>query len=303
MKEDDKKNTGKNQVATGNILASDASSRVKKPFDPTSMYLKDIGCGTLLSKEEEHAVMVKVANNDPEAFKYMVECNLRLVVKIAKSYYSRDLPLLDVIAEGNFGLIRAVEKFDVSKGFRFSTYATWWIRQSIERAIMKQGRTVRLPAHVVRMLSAYARTEQKLASEDQTHTVQDVAKAMAVESEALAKTLPRHYEVRSLDQNYMDSNDTYADQLVDDELRDVDDLAMLNTMHADLLTAVNHLPDFEHMVVIKRFGFLGYKSNTFDELSQFLMLTREKIRHLQGRGIKQMRSEVLQKGYSKSDLT
>lgn len=286
---------------TGNILAAKTAPAVKTAFDPTSMYLKDIGCNELLSKEEEIAVMKRVAKKDRDAFNYMVECNLRLVVKIAKNYYTRDLPLLDAIAEGNLGLIRAVEKFDISKGFRFSTYATWWIRQSIERAIMNQGRTVRLPAHVVRMLSAYTRAEQKL-SVDQQPSLREVAKVLDKSPEELAKTLPRHMEVKSLDHAYQDSSSPFAEFVADEDMRDVDDMAMLMKMQSDLLMAVNRLPELEHFVVIRRFGFLDYKSNTLDELSQLLLQTREKIRQLQSKGLKLMRAQVIKQGYSREDL-
>jgi RNA polymerase nonessential primary-like sigma factor len=264
--------------------------------DATQMYLGEIGASPLLSAEEEVYFARRAQRGCDASRKRMIESNLRLVVKISRRYINRGLALLDLIEEGNLGLIRAVEKFDPERGFRFSTYATWWIRQTIERAIMNQTRTIRLPIHVVKELNVYLRASRELAqSLDHEPTAEEIAEKLDKPLKDVSKMLGLNERISSIDSplgNDFDKSllDTIADSRAfepDEKLQDND----LSHSIEDWLSVLNPK---QKEVLARRFGLLGYEPSTLEEVGNEIELTRERVRQIQVEALKKLR-EMLEK--------
>ncbi|MEW6612276.1 MAG: RNA polymerase sigma factor RpoS [Pseudomonadota bacterium] len=268
--------------------------------DSTRRYLTEIGYTPLLSAEEEVALARQVLANDAQARARMIESNLRLVVKIARRYMNRGLPLLDLIEEGNLGLIRAVEKFDPERGFRFSTYATWWIRQTIERALMNQTRTVRLPVHVVKEINVYLRAARQLSQQlDHEPRPEDVAQALNKPVADVRAMLGLNERTSSVDTPI----DSDPDRSLLDILPDEQNLNPFEALEqSDLLWHLSAwlrgLNDKQRMVVEMRFGLNGEEVATLEEIGQALGVTRERVRQIQVEALARLRQLMEAEGLS-----
>lgn len=259
--------------------------------DPTQIYLHELGYKPLFTAKEELAVAKQVKRGSKKARGKMIEANLRLVVKIARQYVNRGLAFLDLIEEGNLGLMTAVEKFDPDRGFRFSTYATWWIRQTIERAIMNQSRTVRLPIHVIKELNIYLRAGKKLEQElDQPASADEIAQMIDKPVEDIRRLLNLAPSATSLDIPVMQEGDkTLGDTLPDEKAEDPADLVEdLDTCeHVDRW--LEKLDKRHREVIIRRYGLEGHDKGTLEEVGRAVGLTRERVRQLQLDAIEQLR--------------
>ncbi len=273
-------------------------------MDATHIYLNEIGFTPLLSADEEVYYARLVQKGDKEARKKMIEANLRLVVKIARRYLNRGLSLLDLIEEGNLGLMRAVEKFDPERGFRFSTYATWWIRQTIERAIMNQTRTIRLPIHIVKELNGYLRTARKITqTSDHEATSQEIAQEMHTSVTVVEKMLELNEKTVSVDSvsNY-DENKSLLSTLADDNSPDPANLLTDENLKAHLESWLAELPHNQKEVIMRRYGLGGYDKSTLEDVGEAIGLTRERVRQIQVEGLKVLRKILQKHGISAQDL-
>ncbi len=272
--------------------------------DVTQVYLNEIGAKPLLTPSEELETTRKVRAGDFAARQKMIEHNLRLVVNIAKHYLNRGIPLLDLVEEGNLGLIHALEKFDPERGFRFSTYATWWIRQSIERAIMNQSRTIRLPVHVVKEINVVLRAMRHLeAADTRDSTVERVAALIDKPASEVRRILSLNEHIASLDAPLeIDPNHTVADVIADDN--SVDPSVMLQS--AELGTLVDdwlaQLSDRQREVILRRYGLNGNEVETLDTIASDLGLTRERVRQIQLEGLERLRRIIKRGGMNKESL-
>jgi len=289
-------NTDKKEVETTTISAGE--------LDATRLYLNEIGFTPLLSGEEEVYFSRKSLKGDESARKRMIESNLRLVVKIARRYMNRGLALLDLIEEGNLGLIRAVEKFDPEKGFRFSTYATWWIRQTIERALMNQTRTVRLPIHVVKEINIYLRAARKLSQTlDREPTTEDVAEMLDQPLDVVKRMLGLNERTASVDSpSPYDSEKSLLDTLPDEQNPDPSLLLQNSDVQKHIDTWLNLLSDKQCAVVERRFGLHGREIATLEEIGNELGVTRERVRQIQIEAIKRLRQILQREGFSLDTL-
>lgn len=269
-------------------------------LDATRLYLSEIGFSPLLSAEEEVYYARLSRKGDPAARRRMIESNLRLVVKIARRYMNRGLALLDLIEEGNLGLIRAVEKFDPEKGFRFSTYATWWIRQTIERALMNQTRTVRLPIHVVKEINIYLRAARKLAQQlDREPNPEDVAQMLDRPIEEVKRMLGLNERVTSVDTPAgYDSDKSLLDMIPDEHNLDPSLLLQNSDIQRHIDTWLSQLTDKQCAVVEHRFGLHGREVATLEEIGNELGVTRERVRQIQIEAIKRLRQILEREGFS-----
>lgn len=275
-----------------------------KELDAMQLYLREIEFSPLLKPEEEVKYGRLAIQGDPEARKKMIVCNLRLVVKIARRYMGRGLLLPDLVEEGNLGLIHAVEKFDPERGFRFSTYATWWIRQNIERALMNQTRTIRLPIHINKELSAYIKNSRELTQQmGREPSIHEVAERMDKTVEQLNKLLDFNEKTGSLDSPIKsDSDSTLVDFVSHDEqdtpvayLEDED-------IHASVDNWLNQLAPKHKEVIVRRFGLLGHDAATLEQVGKELELTRERVRQIQMDALKKLRRILENQGYSGENL-
>ena len=270
----------------------------RKESDPTQLYLLEIGASPLLTAEEEVFYARKARKGDEEARNHMVKCNLRLVVKIARRYLNRGLALLDLIEEGNLGLIRAVEKFDPERGFRFSTYATWWIRQNIERAIMNQTRTIRLPIHIIKELNVYLRKAREITQKiDHEPSFEDIAKALGKSPNEVNKLLRLNERTLSVDTPMGEDTEkplleALADLGSDGPAKILED----NNMKAQLDDCLQMLSEKQRAIIARRFGLLGYEAATLEEVGAEVGLTRERVRQIQVEALKLLRSIMEEKG-------
>lgn len=265
-------------------------------LDATQLYLNEIGFSPLLSAEEEVYFSRLALKGDEKGRKRMIESNLRLVVKISRRYINRGLPLLDLIEEGNLGLIRAVEKFDPERGFRFSTYATWWIRQTIERAIMNQTRTIRLPIHVVKELNTYLRAARELAQKlDHEPTAEEIADLLDKPVENVEKMLKLNERIVSLDVTVgLMSDKTLLDTVADDASNDPSVELQNENIQAKLNTWIEELPEKQREVLSRRFGLRGYETSTLEDVGKEIGLTRERVRQIQVEALRCLR-EIMEK--------
>ncbi|GLT14928.1 RNA polymerase sigma factor RpoS [Vibrio algivorus] len=275
-----------------------------KSLDATQLYLSEIGFSPLLTAEEEVLYARRALRGDAAARKRMIESNLRLVVKISRRYNSRGLALLDLIEEGNLGLIRAVEKFDPERGFRFSTYATWWIRQTIERALMNQTRTIRLPIHVVKELNIYLRTARELAQKlDHEPTAEEIAFQLDKPVEDVSKMLRLNERVSSVDTPIGgDGDKALLDIIPDIHNSDPEFSTQDNDIKSSLIDWLDELNPKQKEVLARRFGLLGYEPSTLEEVGREINLTRERVRQIQVEGLRRLREILMKQGLSMESL-
>ncbi|OGT52078.1 MAG: RNA polymerase sigma factor RpoS [Gammaproteobacteria bacterium RIFCSPHIGHO2_12_FULL_42_13] len=271
--------------------------------DPTTLYLHELGYKPLLTAKEELQVARAVKKGDLKARTKMIESNLRLVVKIARHYCHRGLAFLDLIEEGNLGLMTAVEKFDPERGFRFSTYATWWIRQTIERAIMNQSRTVRLPIHVIKELNTYLRAGKALTKKlDHQATPEEIAEMIDRPVEDIRAALLLAPDSVSIDTPLMqDGKKTLVDVIADDQNTDPSELIQREDLQMHIDHWLNQLNEREHAVIVRRFGLQGYDRGTLEEVGAAIGLTRERVRQLQIDGLHKLRHMLENAGMSRED--
>ena len=282
-----------------------ATAPLSKSNDATQLYLGEIGFSPLLTAEEEVKYGRLALQGDKKARAKMVESNLRLVVKIARRYYNRGLEFLDLIEEGNLGLIRAVEKFDPERGFRFSTYATWWIRQTIERAIMNQTRTIRLPIHVVRELNTYLSTARELLkTQDHEPTYQDIANSLQKPVADVKNMLELNEHMISLDaivNTEGSGGRPLMDAIADKSRNDPADVLLDETLSQQLEDSLRTLNEKQREVLSRRFGLGGYDRETLEEVGRAIGLTRERVRQIQMSGLKALREIMRKQGITSED--
>jgi RNA polymerase nonessential primary-like sigma factor len=269
-------------------------------LDATQIYLSEIGFSPLLSAEEEVYFSRLALKGDEKARKRMIESNLRLVVKIARRYNNRGLPLLDLIEEGNLGLIRAVEKFDPERGFRFSTYATWWIRQTIERAIMNQTRTIRLPIHVVKELNIYLRASRELVQKlDHEPSAEEIAQSLDKPVADVNKMLRLNERIASVDTPFAgDSDKVLLDVIADEKNSGPEGNLQSEDMSNNIIGWLNELNSKQREVLARRFGLLGYEAETLENVGIEIGLTRERVRQIQVEALKRLRDILSQQNLS-----
>jgi len=269
-------------------------------FDATRLYLSEIGASKLLTAEEEVRYARLAQGGDNEARQRMIVSNLRLVVKIARRYLNRGLPLLDLIEEGNLGLIRAVEKFDPERGFRFSTYATWWIRQTIERAIMNQTRTVRLPIHVLKEINLYLKTGRGLAQRlDHEPTTEDIAGLLDKPIGEVKRMLGLGEHIASVDTPYgKDADKPLVDMLADNAADDPSEKVRDDDLQSSLDSWLGKLNEKQREVVERRFGIHGHEHSTLEQVAQELGVTRERVRQIQLDALRRLRDILEKEGFS-----
>jgi RNA polymerase nonessential primary-like sigma factor len=295
----DSKNTGKSPTARPATPVSRRKAGADY-HDPTRLYLNEIGASPLLTAEEEVKYARLAQQGDEEARKHMIESNLRLVVKIARRYMNRGLAFLDLIEEGNLGLIRAVEKFDPERGFRFSTYGTWWIRQTIERAIMNQTRTIRLPIHVVKEINVYLRAARNLAQTlDHEPSAEDIATLLNKPIADVERMLGLNERIASTDSSVMsDSGKTLLDTIADNAAKDPTETLQEENVHSNLEDCLSQLTDKQREVVERRFGLHGYSVSTLEEVGKEIGVTRERVRQIQMDALKKLKRILEQEGFS-----
>ena len=258
------------------------------------LYLREIGRVPLLTPEEEMELAEKAKNGDKKAKDKLAESNMRLVVSVAKRYSGRGLDFLDLIQEGNTGLLRAVEKFDPDKGFKFSTYATWWIRQAITRAIADQARTIRIPVHMVETINKVLRVTRKLTQElNREPTVEEIAKEMKMEPEKVDYVMKIKQDIASLDASVgrdSDDEDSVLGDFVEDEERITPEDAAANQILKEKLAGIlSTLSEREQKIVKMRFGIGGGKPHTLEEVGNEFSVTRERIRQIEAKALSKLR--------------
>ena len=259
--------------------------------DPVRMYLKEIGNVPLLTTEEEIELAKRVEEGDEEAKKRLIEANLRLVVSIAKKYVGRGMPFLDLIQEGNMGLMKAVDKFDYAKGFKFSTYATWWIRQAITRGIADTGRTIRVPVHMVETINKTLRMTRTLLQElGREPTPEEVADRLNVPVSRVREVLKISRDPVSLDTPIGEEDDSHlGDFIEDDSALSPSDSAAVSMLREELGTALESLTDRERQVVQLRFGLIDGRARTLEEVGKEFNVTRERIRQIEAKALRKLR--------------
>ena len=292
--------------AAGSVGISEriVDDKFNKTLDATQIYLNEIGFSPLLSAEEEVFFARKALKGDEAARKRMIESNLRLVVKISRRYVNRGLALLDLIEEGNLGLIRAVEKFDPERGFRFSTYATWWIRQTIERAIMNQTRTIRLPIHVVKELNIYLRAARELSQKlDHEPSPEEIARLLEKPVADVERMLSLNERVTSIDTPIGPSSDrTIVDTIADTHVSDPAAILQDRDLTMSLDSWLDELTEKQREVLSRRFGLRGHEVSTLEEVGHEIGLTRERVRQIQVEALKRLRDIMEKQGLDSAAL-
>lgn len=260
--------------------------------DSVRLYLREIGKIPLLSAEEELALAQRVVAGDKDAKDKMAEANMRLVVSIAKRYVGRGLDLLDLIQEGNTGLLRAVEKFDPDKGFKFSTYATWWIRQAITRAIADQARTIRIPVHMVETINKLLRTQRRLTQElNREPTNEEIAKEMEIDVDKVEHIMKIKQDISSLDASIRDDEEdsVLADFIEDEDTVSPEESATGQLLKEQVKDMLGALTEREQKILKLRFGLEDGKSHTLEEVGQEFSVTRERIRQIEAKALAKLR--------------
>ena len=299
-------------TATTTLFSVQSSGRAKgrgagatvHDIDPIQLYLNEIGETPLLTADEEVVVARAARAGDEPSRHRMIKSNLRLVVMIAKRYGGRDLPLLDLIEEGNLGLMRAVEKFDPERGFRFSTYATWWIRQNIERALMNHGRTIRLPIHVQKDINKVSRCSRELQrSLRREPSTAEIANVLHRDPGEVSNLLKIAEHSLSVDNRVSEESDRSYVETVP-SLVETDPSTILNDkdVQACLVDWLGSLPERQRQILARRFGLLGYEASTLEEVGKEVSLTRERVRQIQLDALARLKRLALRNGLSESVL-
>ncbi|MGB1868133.1 MAG: RNA polymerase sigma factor RpoS [Porticoccaceae bacterium] len=271
-------------------------------IDATSLYLKEIGFAPLLTADEEVYYARKFQKGCEASRHRMIESNLRLVVKISRRYVNRGLELLDLIEEGNLGLMRAVEKFDPELGYRFSTYATWWIRQTIERALMNQTRTIRLPVHVVKELNVYLRASRTLAQRlDHAPTPEEIAEEVGKPVADVLKILSLSERISSIDVPVADKEKTLVETIADDQGFSPENQIEDENLTSALNEWLDQLPEKQREVLVRRFGLQNHQEETLEQVGREIGLTRERVRQIQVDALRRL-GDVLRKHGLSSNL-
>ncbi|MHB1586546.1 MAG: RNA polymerase sigma factor RpoS [Acidiferrobacteraceae bacterium] len=285
-------------------VAASTHDDVSLQADATRIYLKEIGFSSLLTAEQEVHYARLSQRGDASARKHMIECNLRLVVKIARRYMNRGLALLDLIEEGNLGLIRAVEKFDPERGFRFSTYATWWIRQTIERGIMNQTRTIRLPVHILKEINIYLRAARYLSHKlDHEPGPEEVATLLDKPIDEVKSMLGLNERIASVDAPLDDDSErSLIDAIADERTPDPEKILHDEDLHAQIRAWLDELNDKQREVVERRFGLNGREIATLEQVGADIGVTRERVRQIQVEALRRLRGMLEKRGYSIDSL-
>lgn len=291
-------------VGKDNNVLEKAPRKYAKDADATQMYLNEIGFTPLLTAEEEVYYSRLALKGDEASRKRMIESNLRLVVKVARRYVHRGLALADLIEEGNLGLMRAVEKFDPERGFRFSTYATWWIRQTIERAIMNQTRTIRLPIHIVKELNLYLRAARKLTHDlDHEPCAEEIAELVDRPIEEVKHMLGLNERITSVDSPVgADTSKPLLETLSDDPNMNPAELLQDENLKKNLEVWLDQLSDTQSEVLARRFGLRGYNKMTLENVGVEIGLTRERVRQIQVEALKVLRGIMEEHGLSEEEI-
>ena len=288
---EDEAGTSEDDGGSPLLLDDDVLTKDLTINDPVRMYLKEIGQIKLLSMEEELELSDRILNGDEEAKKILAEANLRLVVSIAKRYVGRGMLFLDLIQEGNIGLMKAVDKFDVGKGFKFSTYATWWIRQAITRAIADQARTIRVPVHMVETINKLARIQRQLTLElNREPTEEELAEKMHTSVDRIREIYKISQEPVSLETPIGEEEDSHLGDFIKDERNVSPEEYATNEMLKDEISKVLlTLTEREEKVIRLRFGLEDGKSRTLEEVGQLFGVTRERIRQIEAKALRKLR--------------
>lgn len=279
------------QEAEAEMVDTEAMSDALPLTDPVRMYLKEIGRVPLLTPEDEQRLARRVAAGDEAARQQMIEANLRLVVAVAKRYAGRGMLLLDLIQEGNMGLLKAVEKFDYTKGYKFSTYATWWIRQSITRAIADQARTIRIPVHMVELINRVIRTSHSMVQElGREPTPEEVAQKLRLSPEKVEEILKIAQDPVSLETPVGEEDDSHlGDFIQDNEASEPLEATASNLLREQLEKAMASLTPREEKVLRLRFGFEDGKPHTLEEVGKKFNVTRERVRQIESKALRRLR--------------
>jgi RNA polymerase primary sigma factor len=274
------------------LLTTDTAYMDDIADDSVRLYLREIGKIPLLTAEEELALAKRVVKGDKAAKDQMAEANMRLVVSIAKRYVGRGLDLLDLIQEGNTGLLRAVEKFDPDRGFKFSTYATWWIRQAITRAIADQARTIRIPVHMVETINKLLRTQRRLTQElNREPTNEEIAAAMEMEVDKVEHIMKIKQDISSLDASVRDDEEdsVLGDFIEDEDAKTPTESASEQLLKEQVRQILSSLTEREQKILKLRFGLEDGKSHTLEEVGQEFSVTRERIRQIEAKALAKLR--------------
>ena len=278
-------------MAEEEIVDTDAVAESFSTDDPVRMYLKEIGKVPLLTPDEEVALAARMAEGDEEAKRRMAEANLRLVVSIAKRYVGRGMLFLDLIQEGNLGLIKAVEKFDYTKGYKFSTYATWWIRQAITRAIADQARTIRIPVHMVETINKVIRVSRQLLQElGHDPSAEEIAEEMNIPADKVREILKIAQEPVSLETPIGEEEDSHLGDFIEDEgASEPSEAASFTLLKEQLMSVLDTLTPREKKVLELRFGIIDGRTRTLEEVGKEFNVTRERIRQIEAKALRKLR--------------
>jgi RNA polymerase primary sigma factor len=270
-------------------VVEERESGASEVADPVRTYLKEIGGVSLLSAKDEVRLAKLIEKGDVDAKNALIEANLRLVVSVAKRYMGRGLNLLDLIQEGNLGLIRAVEKFDYRKGFKFSTYATWWIRQAVSRAIADQARTIRIPVHMVDAINRVTRTQRSLVQDlGRQPTLEEIGKELDLPPDKVEELLELSRETVSLEAPMGETDASLADFIEDDHTHQPEQVTARKIMQEDLRKTLSGLPERERRIIEMRYGLNGNEPMTLEQVGQDFGVTRERIRQMEIRTLRRL---------------